>query len=355
MINKIKHIQKIIADKNVDAAIITKPTNVYYLTGFSCDPHERLMALVIKKDNIYLLVPAMEYESAKENLKINLKLTSYLDTEDGYANLCKLTDKLENVLVEKTHLTIDRMERITKVFEIKNMVACDDLIIDMRKYKSKDEIKKLKEATKLADMAIDIAKNNLKEGITELELKAIIEFEMKKLGVKSMSFDTIVLFGKNAANPHGESGTTKLKKGDFALFDLGVWYEGYASDETRTFAFGEVNEEAQKIYDLVLKANTEAIKACKPGMKFSEIDKIARDIITEGGYGEYFTHRLGHGLGMEVHEFPDVSSTTDDILEENMVFTIEPGIYKPGVAGVRIEDDIVITKDGYEILTKYEK
>lgn len=355
MINKIKHIQKIISDKNIDAAIITKPTNVYYLTGFSCDPHERLMALVIKKDSIYLLVPAMEYESAKENLKVNLNLTSYLDTEDGYANLCKLTNKLENVLVEKTHLTIDRMERITKVFEIKTMNACDDLIIDMRKYKSKNEIEKLKEATKLADMAIDIAKNNLKEGITELELKAIIEFEMKKLGVKSMSFDTIVLFGKNAANPHGESGTTKLRKGDFALFDLGVWYDGYASDETRTFAFGEVNEEAQKIYDLVLKANTEAIKACKPGMKFSEIDKIARDIITDGGYGEYFTHRLGHGLGMEVHEFPDVSSTTDDILEENMVFTIEPGIYKPGVAGVRIEDDVVVTKNGCKVLTKYEK
>ncbi len=355
IMEKIKYIQKILREKNIDAAIITKPTNIYYLTGFSCDPHERLLALIIGKDKISLLVPAMEFESAKSSLRVKLDLISYLDTEDGYANLFKLTGKLENVLLEKTHLTIDRLERIQKIFEIKSFNECDNLIADMRKYKSSDEIEKLIEATRLSDIAIDIAKNNLREGITELELKSIIEFEMKKLGVKSMSFDTIVLFGKNAANPHGESGTTKLKKGDYALFDLGVWYEGYASDETRTFEFGKVSDEAKTIYELVKKANMEAIKACKPGMKFSEIDKIARDIITEGGYGEYFTHRLGHGLGMEVHEFPDVSQSTDDILEENMVFTIEPGIYKPGVAGVRIEDDIVVTKDGCMVLTKYEK
>mgnify|MGYP000591146375 CR=1 FL=1 len=114
-------------------------------------------------------------------------------------------------------------------------------------------------------------------------------------------------------------------------------------------------EEASKIYDIVLKANTSAIKACKPGVKFSELDKIARDIISDAGYGQYFTHRLGHGLGIDVHEFPDVSSKTDDVLEEGMVFTIEPGIYKPGVAGVRIEDDILVTKNGCEVLTKYEK
>ncbi len=355
MINKIKHLQENIMKNNLDAIIITKPTNVYYLTGFNCDPHERLMALIIQKNSISLLVPAMEYESAKNSLKVDLNLTSYLDTEDGYANLYKLTGNLKNVLLEKTHLTIDRFERIKNIFKIKNINSCDELIINMRKFKSNDEIIKIKEAAKLADKAIDIAKNNLREGITELELKAIIEFEMKKLGVKYMSFDTIVLFGKNAANPHGESGTTKLQKGDLALFDLGVWYEGYASDETRTFAFGNPSDEAKKIYELVKKANTEAIKMCKPGMKFSEIDKIARDIITNAGYGEYFTHRLGHGLGMEVHEYPDVSSATDDILQENMVFTIEPGIYKPGIAGVRIEDDIVVTKDSCIVLTEYEK
>lgn len=352
---KISKIQKILEIKNKTSAIITDPTNIFYLTGFSCDPHERLLVLIIKKDSISMLVPAMEFESAKANLRVKLNLVSYLDTEDGFEKLEKITGKLENILVEKKHLTLEWFDRISKIFKIKSIDSIDKDIMDMRKYKSKDELEKLEKACELADKAIEIAKNNLKEGITELELKSIIEFEMKKLGVASMSFDTIVLFGKNAANPHGESGTTKLKKGDLALFDLGVWYEGYASDETRTLHFGEVSSESQKIYDLVKKANMEAIKACKPGMKFSEIDKIARDIITKEGYGEYFNHRLGHGLGMDVHEYPDVSSSTNDILEENMVFTIEPGIYKPEIAGVRIEDDIVITKDGHRVLTKYEK
>lgn len=353
--DKINAIRRYMCEEKLSGLIITNPTNVFYVTGFSCDPHERLLALVITENKLCMLVPALEYETAKLKAKKEIEIVSYLDTENGYAKLQRLSGNLNRLGIEKAHLTVERLERIIKIFDVKTYESIDKLIINMRKYKSKDEVLKLKEATKLSDIAIDIARKNLKEGISELELKSIIEYEMKKLGVKSMSFETIVLFGKNAANPHGESGTTKLQKGDLALFDLGVYYEGYASDETRTFKFGNVSDEANKIYETVLKANTSAIKACKPGVRFCDLDKIARDIITEAGYGEYFTHRLGHGLGMDVHEFPDVSAATEDVLEEGMVFTIEPGIYKPGVAGVRIEDDILVTKDGCEVLTKYEK
>lgn len=353
--DKIKKIQEYISKENLDAVIITKPTNIYYLTNFNCDPHERLLVLVIKKDELKMLVPAMEYESAKSKLKVDLELISYLDTENGFKKLKNICGYLPNIAIEKDYMTVDWLERISFEFKVKNVSNISQYIINMRKYKSADEIEKLKKAAELADIALEIAKKNMREGITELELKSIIEFEMKKIGAKSMSFDTIVLFGKNAANPHGESGTTKLKKGDLALFDLGVWYDSYASDETRTFFFGEVNEEAKKIYEIVKKANMEAIKQVKPGVSFSYIDKVARDIIEKEGYGEYFTHRLGHGLGLEVHEYPDVSSSTKDLLEENMVFTIEPGIYKPQVAGVRIEDDIVVTKEGCIVLTQTEK
>ncbi len=352
---KIEKIRKYLEKENLNAFLVTNPTNIFYLTGFACDPHERLLALIVKKDKMCMLVPALEYEVAKQNARKEIKIVGYLDTEDGYEKLKNLSGTLTYLGVEKSHLTVERLERIIKTFEVKDYFRIDEVIINMRKYKTEDEVLNLKEATRLSDIAIDIARKNMKEGITELELKSIIEYEMKKIGAKSMSFDTIVLFGKNAANPHGESGTTKLRKGDLALFDLGVYYNGYASDETRTFKFGDVSEEASKIYDIVLKANTSAIKACKPGVKFSELDKIARDIISDAGYGQYFTHRLGHGLGIDVHEFPDVSSKTDDVLEEGMVFTIEPGIYKPGVAGVRIEDDILVTKNGCEVLTKYEK
>ena len=352
---KIEKIRKYLEKENLNAFLVTNPTNIFYLTGFACDPHERLLALIVKKDKMCMLVPALEYEVAKQNARKEIEIVGYLDTKDGYEKLKNLSGTLNYLGIEKSHLTVERLERIIKTFEVKDYFRIDEVIINMRKYKTEDEVLNLKEATRLSDIAIDIARNNMKEGITELELKSIIEYEMKKIGAKSMSFDTIVLFGKNAANPHGESGTTKLRKGDLALFDLGVYYNGYASDETRTFKFGDVSEEASKIYDIVLKANTSAIKACKPGVKFSELDKIARDIISDAGYGQYFTHRLGHGLGIDVHEFPDVSSKTDDVLEEGMVFTIEPGIYKPGVAGVRIEDDILVTKNGCEVLTKYEK
>lgn len=210
-------------------------------------------------------------------------------------------------------------------------------------------------SARLADICIDIAKSNLKEGITELELKSIIENEIKKYDVSSMSFDTIVLFGDNAANPHGVSSNRKLKQNEYVLLDLGCYYKGYASDITRCLEFGKVSDFDKSIYDLVLKANTEAIKAVKPGVSFSTLDKIARDIISNAGYGEYFNHRLGHGLGMDCHEYPDVSSTTNDLLEEGMCFTIEPGVYIPNKVGIRIEDDIIVTKDGYIQLTKYEK
>ena len=351
---KIEEIQEKLQEKNLDAILVTNPTNVYYLTHMSCDPHERLLMVVIQKNKVSMLVPAMEYENAKRSVDKSIEIVKYLDTEDGYMLLMNKVGKLKIVGIEKEHLVVDRLERRAKIFGIEECGRIEEDIKDMRKYKSSSELEKMRVAASLADKAISIAKENLKEGITELELKAIIEFEMKKYA-KAMSFDTIVLFGKNAADPHGESGMTKLQKGDLALFDLGVYYEGYASDETRTLKFGQISEEAEKIYETVKRANMEAIKFAKPGVKFSEVDKVARDIIKEAGYGEYFTHRLGHGLGLDVHEYPDVSEKTDDKLEENMVFTIEPGIYVPGIAGVRIEDDVVVTKEGCEVLTKYEK
>lgn len=351
---KIEKLRQIMKTFKCDSIFITNPTNVYYLTNLSCDPHERYMAFVIQKDKLSLLVPALEYENAKRSVSSDIEIISYLDTEIAYEKLKTLTNNLEKVFIEKSYLSVDRYEKLQNIFNAKKIHNIDEYIIDMRKYKSKDEIEKIRKAAYFADKAMEIAKENMKEGITELELKAIIDFEMKKY-VKNMSFDTMVLFGKNASDPHGESGHTKLKKGDYALFDLGVYYEGYASDETRTIAFGDVDTEAKKIYEIVKKANMEAIKMCKPGVKFSELDKCARDIITKAGYGEYFTHRLGHGLGLDVHEYPDVSSSTDAVLEENMVFTIEPGIYKPGIAGVRIEDDVVVTKNACEVLTNYEK
>lgn len=170
-----------------------------------------------------------------------------------------------------------------------------------------------------------------------------------------MSFDTMVLSGPKTASPHGKPGDRKIQKGDFVLFDLGVIYEGYCSDITRTVSFGKPSDAQKDVYETVRQAEQAAVDAVKPGVRAMDLDKIARDVITEAGYGEFFTHRLGHGLGISVHEFPSVTGTNEMELIEGMVFTIEPGIYDPSITGVRIEDDVVVTKDGVEVLTKYPK
>ena len=228
-------------------------------------------------------------------------------------------------------------------------------IRDRRNIKSQEEIANIKKAAELADKCIEIGVAYLKEGVEEREVVNHIENEIKKYGVNEMSFDTMVLFGDHAASPHGTPGNRKLQQNEYVLFDLGVIYNHYCSDMTRTIKYGNPSEEAQEIYHTVLNAETSAIKAIKHGVTIKDIDKIARDIISKAGYGDYFPHRLGHGLGLEEHEYQDISSVNNNSLEAGMVITIEPGIYVPQVAGVRIEDDILVTEDGYEVLTRYEK
>ncbi|CAM3248374.1 M24 family metallopeptidase [Streptobacillus ratti] len=344
-----------IAKTGLDAIIFTTPKNIEYLTGFSCDPHERaLMYSINKNGDEFILCPKLEEEVAKKSTK-NIHIIGYLDTENPYIKLHEFTNNISKLGIEKEHITVLRYEAILETFKVKEIEDVSHLVRNLRKKKSNLELEFMRKAANLADKCMEIAKNNIKKGITELELKSIIENEIKKHGVSKMSFDTIVLFGDNAANPHGESGNRALKDNEYILLDLGCYYKGYASDITRCMEFGNVSDFDKSIYDLVLKANTEAIKAVKPGVSFADIDKIARDIITNAGYGEYFNHRLGHGLGMDCHEYPDVSQKTTDLLEVGMTFTIEPGIYIPNKVGIRIEDDIFVTENGCEVLTKYPK
>ena len=242
-----------------------------------------------------------------------------------------------------------------QLFEGAAFHRLDEQLNKMRNIKSEEELEKLRKAAALADYAIEVGCKEIAEGKTELEILMAIEFEMKKKGAEKMSFDTMVLSGPKTASPHGTPGDRKIQKGDFILFDLGVVYEGYCSDITRTVAFGEPSEKQREIYETVKKAEQAAIDMIRPGVKACDLDKAARDVITEAGYGEYFTHRLGHGLGISVHEFPSVTGTNEMELEEGMVFTVEPGIYHPEITGVRIEDDVVVTADGVEVLTKFPK
>ncbi|MCE5049409.1 aminopeptidase P family protein [Staphylococcus haemolyticus] len=349
---KIEKITKQLQHEQADAAWITTPLNVFYFTGYRSEPHKRLFALLITANGDQTLYcPKMEVEEVK-NSPFEGKIIGYLDTENPFEIDPLSFNKL---LIESEHLTVKRQRELTQNFGVQHYGDIDQTIKELRNIKNESEIENIREAAKLADKCIEIGTEFLKVGVTEREVVNHIENEIKKFGVSEMSFDTMVLFGDHAASPHGTPGERKLVKDEYVLFDLGVIYNHYCSDMTRTVKFGTPSEEAQTIYNIVLEAETNAIEAIKAGVPLQEIDKIARDIISDAGYGDYFPHRLGHGLGLEEHEYQDVSSTNSNLLEAGMVITIEPGIYVPNVAGVRIEDDILVTENGYEILTHYDK
>ncbi|MFC5590394.1 M24 family metallopeptidase [Sporosarcina soli] len=357
--SKVEEIQQYLQQEGLDAAFITTPDNVFYVSGFHSNPHERLLGvMVFKEAEPFLISPLMEVPDVKA-AGWSFEAIGHEDTDDAW-DIVKLAvqkrgDLPATIAIEKSHLTVERLERMTHLFPEATFSRIDEQLNGMRNIKSEDELEKLRKAAQLADYAIEVGCKEIAEGKTELEILMAIEFEMKKKGAEKMSFDTMVLSGPKTSSPHGTPGDRKIQKGDFILFDLGVVYQGYCSDITRTVAFGEPSDAQREIYETVKKAEQAAIDLVRPGVKAMEIDKAARDVIEQAGYGEYFTHRVGHGLGISVHEYPSVTGTNELELEAGMVFTIEPGIYHPDITGVRIEDDVAVTADGVEVLTKFPK
>lgn len=345
--------------KDIPFAFITAPENVFYLTGFRSDPHERLLGVaVFPEAEPFLICPKLDASDAK-NSGWAFEIVGHTDIENPWemieTRVKSRVDSVNRIAVEKQHLNVERYEELSGRFPSAAFVAAEEKMEQLRMIKDKEELAFLRKAAEYADFAVKTGAEAIREGKSELEILAEIEFEMKKQGIAEMSFSTMVLTGKNAASPHGTPGSTKVKKGDLVLFDLGVVYEGYCSDITRTVAFGDISDQQREIYETVLKAEQAAVAAVKPGMMAKEIDLTARNIIAEAGYGNFFPHRLGHGLGISVHEYPGITETNELVLEEGMVFTIEPGIYVPDIAGVRIEDDVYVTADGVEILTAFPK
>lgn len=356
--NKIQQLQNFLQQTNTDAAFITTPDNVFYYSNFNSDPHERLLGVVVFKEQApFLICPKMEVPDAKA-AGWNYDVIGHSDTDNAWEVLANKIQasgvSISKMAIEKAHLTVERLEALQSFYPNATFDRLDDKINEMRVIKDETELEKMREAAKLADYAVQVGCDAIAEGKTEMDILNTIESAIKAKGY-AMSFDTMVLAGEKSASPHGTPGDRKIKRGDMILFDLGVIYEGYCSDITRTVAFGEVSEAQKDIYNTVRKANEDAVAAVKPGVRACDLDKIARDVITNAGYGEYFTHRLGHGLGISVHEYPSVTGTNEIELKPGMVFTIEPGVYKADVTGVRIEDDVVVTEDGVEVLTKFTK
>ncbi|ADU31479.1 M24 family metallopeptidase [Evansella cellulosilytica] len=345
-------------ENQIDTLICQSRANVYYLTGFDTDPHERLVAIFLfENGDEFFVCPNMEVNQVK-HIYSGGDIIGYSDTDNVWQLIKEEFNKrnipMKKVAVEKS-LSWDRMKEIQQFNGDVELFEVDEAILNQRIIKSEEEVVHLKEAAKLADYGVKVGVRALKEGITEMEVLATIEYELKKKGIREMSFSTMVLFGEKAGDPHGNPGNRKLKKGDAVLFDLGVVCNGYCSDITRTVFFDHVKEEDQEVYEVVLSAQEASISLCSPGNKISQLDAAARQKIADHGFAEYFPHRIGHGLGIEVHEYPSLNATNNSVLKAGMTFTIEPGIYVPNKVGVRIEDDVLITNDGHELLTKFPR
>lgn len=345
---------------SIDAAWITSSENVYYLTGCYVEPHERLFGLFLfAKGDAILIFPKMERATVR-NAAWKHTTISYDDAQDPWRLFQSQFDqdliKINTMAIEKESIVYSRVEQLMTVLpKGVEMIGADHAINQIRMIKDQDEIKNIQEACQLADEAMQIGVASIKEGCTELDIVAKIEFEMKRKGIQEMAFQTIVLFGEKTALPHGRPDRTRLKEGDLILIDLGVRINGYCSDLTRTFAFQSVTERQKKMMETVLQAQQAALRHCKPQTQIGDIDHAARSIITQAGWGEYFIHRTGHGLGLGIHEYPSISGDHRGYLQPGMVITIEPGIYIPKVGGVRVEDDVYISDDGYQRLTQFPR
>lgn len=330
--------------------VISDPINIFYFTKFKNEVHERIMHLVLTKNKNYLILPMLDLDKVDDKLKQQYEVIGYMDGQNPYESIKKEYEKLyfeDSIIFREYKLIKDALK-------IKNEELIDSKIRNIRSVKTLKELEILRVSAKYADRCIEIAKENLKVGITEIELKNIIENEIKKEGIERMAFDTMVLFSENAANPHGISSNRQFREDDYALIDVGCFYKDYASDITRVIYLKQ-NPKYQKIYDIVLKANQLAIEKMSLDATFSDLDNEARGYIKSFGYDKFFTHRLGHGIGITCHEYPDVASYNQNKLLNNVAFTIEPGIYIKDEIGIRIEDTVVLVNGKVEILTKYPK
>ncbi|WP_412990040.1 M24 family metallopeptidase [Pediococcus siamensis] len=349
-----------VSQHDIDVAYISDPKSIEYLTSFASDPVERILGLFVFADqDPFLFAPALEVEAIHDT-GWKYPVYGYLDHEHPFemiaAQIKKGVAAPKKWAVEKNNLTLAHFNAIRGQFPDAHFDQ--DLtatIQNLRLIKSPAEIAKLEAAGREADFAFQIGFEAVQTGRTEAEVAAELEYALKKKGVMQMSFDTLIQAGAHAAEPHGATDMNKIQNNELVLFDLGTVHQGYISDASRTVAVGKPDDKALDIYKVCLEAQLTAQTKAKPGMIAEDLDKIARDIITKAGYGDYFIHRLGHGMGMGEHEFPSIMAGNKMVLTEGMCFSIEPGIYIPGVAGVRIEDCVHITQNGCEPFTHTSK
>lgn len=346
---KFKKLRSEFHNVGIDGLLIASPYNLRYISNFTGTSG----AALISTEKAKFITDFRYIEQAKK------QCTGFEIVNQGASIAKEVAQQIKELGIkrlgfEQDYVTYAQFKMYEDIFEVE-LVPVTGLIEKLRLIKSGAEIKILKEAADIADAAFKHIIDFIRPGITELEVANELEFFMRGCGAASSSFDTIVASGYRSAMPHGVASEKVIEKGDMVTMDFGAYYKGYVSDITRTVAVGKPDPKLEEIYNIVLEAQLRGMDGLKAGMSGKDGDALTRDYITEKGYGDYFGHSTGHGIGLEVHEGPALSMRSDTILKPGMVVTVEPGIYIPGLGGVRIEDDTLIKENSNEALTHSTK
>lgn len=352
---------RILKENKYKAVMITNPSNLYYYTGFTGG--EAFFVMSILENESYMITDSRYYEQVEKECPgislVKMENKGYVENVKDLILQWKRNEFLSedaklDIAIEDT-MPLPYYLKLNEICKECNFKVASALLNRERMIKNKEELRNIAKAEEIGDAAFTHILSVLKPEVTEMEIALELEFFMKKQGAKKLSFDTIVASGRNSSMPHAQVTDRKLKLGDFVTMDFGCVYKGYCSDMTRTVAIGNPTDEMKKIYDIVLHANRKAMQEIEEGKPCNEIDAVARNYIKEKGYGEFFGHGLGHGVGLDIHEEPRFSPKCEVVTKENMVITVEPGIYLPNKFGVRIEDLVVVKKDGFESLSHSPK
>ena len=349
MNNRLMRVSESLKDAGLTQMLVTDPSSIRYLTGVEIEPGERFVGLFLSEEQPKLIINRLFSTPVQDQ-----EILWYSDTDDLAGLLASLCDGGKPLGIDKqmpARFLLPLRDRLPN----SRMTLASECVDWVRGVKDESERELMRMNSRINDEVMLRTKAFIREGMTEKQVAEYLTAQYYDLGCESVSFDPIVSFGANAADPHHMPDSTVLKRGDCIVVDIGGKKQGYCSDMTRTFACGEASEKLRSVHDLVRRANETAESIIKPGVRLCGIDKAARDVIAEAGCGEYFTHRLGHFIGTEVHEYGDVSAAFTKKVEEGMVFSCEPGVYLPGELGVRIEDLVLVTKDGCEVLNRVAK
>ena len=348
---RLQRVRNNMNQRGIDQMLLVDPLSIWWLTGYYTEPYERLLALLIPASGEAVIFANRLFP---DPAGYGARVVSFFDTDDPVPLLTREIDRDRPLGVDK-ELPARWLVPLMQAGAATSFVLASQAVDDARAIKDAREQALMRTASRTNDAAMDWLVAQVRPGVTEREIAEGLLGEYRRLGASDHSFSPIVSFGANAADPHHEPDGTVLVPGDMVLFDVGCKQDWYCSDMTRTFFTAEPTEHQRAVYDAVRRANEAAEAIVRPGVTFAEIDLTARRIIEDAGWGPAFNHRLGHQIGLQDHEPGDVSATHDEPVQPGMCFSIEPGIYLPGDIGVRIEDLVIVTEDGCEVLNSYPK